>query len=146
MLIYYISTTYLFPLEIGKCLKSAVFYPISKNMTPIFNYSVLFIIKNEASLQNFILLGIKLAVLERFKVILVFTGTGFTGKYQQKNGKTSPNHPFLTFHDYLLFSLFFSVIWKPFEPPPPLKRLVSDAPLNRVKLLKHRENTKMLKM
>ena len=61
-------------------------------------------------MQNFIILGIKLAVLEPFKVLPVFTV--FTGKYRQKNGRTRTNHPFLTFHDYLLFSLSFSVIWK----------------------------------
>ena len=109
MLIYYISTTYLFPFEIGRCLKTAVFDPavtaVGKNMTPIVNLSFLFIIKNKASIQNFIILGIQLAVLELFKVLLVFTG--FTGKYRQKNGKTSTNHPFLTFYDYLLFSLSF---------------------------------------
>jgi hypothetical protein len=94
MLIYYISTTYLFPVEIGRCSKTAVV-----------NLSFLFIIKNKASIQNFIILGIQLAVLELFKVLPVFTG--FTGKYRQKNGKTSTNHPFLTFYDYLLFSLSF---------------------------------------
>ena len=94
MPIYYISTTYLFPVEIGTCSKTAVV-----------NLSFLFIIKNKASIQNFIILGIQLAVLELFKVLPVFTG--FTGKYRQKNGKTSTNHPFLTFYDYLLFSLSF---------------------------------------
>jgi hypothetical protein len=94
MLIYYISTTYLFPVEIGRCSKTAVV-----------NLSFLFIIKKKASIQNFIILGIQLAVLELFKVLPVFTG--FTGKYRQKNGKTSTNHPFLTFYDYLLFSLSF---------------------------------------
>ena len=110
MLIYYISTTYLFPVEIGRCLKAAVFYPavtaVGENMTT----SVLFIIKNKASVQNFIILGIKLAVLEPFEVLPVYTG--FTGKYRHKNGKTSINHTFLTFHDYLLLSLSSSVIWK----------------------------------
>ena len=100
MPIFYISTTYLFPVKIGRCLKAAVFYPavtaVGENMTP----SVLFIIKNKASVQNFIILGIKLAVLEPFKVLPVFTG--FTSKYRQKNGKTSINHPFLTFYDFLL--------------------------------------------
>ena len=94
--------------------KGGGFYPavtaVGENMTPIVNLSFLFIIKNKASVQNFIILGIKLAVLEPFKVLTVFTG--FISKYRQKNGKTSTNHPFLTFHDYLLFSLSFSVIWK----------------------------------
>ena len=94
--------------------KGGGFYPaitaVGVNMTPILNSSVLFIIKNKASVQNFIILGIKLAVLEPLKVLPVFTG--FTGKYLQKNGKTSTSYPFLTFHDYLLFSMSFSVIWK----------------------------------
>jgi hypothetical protein len=58
--------------------KSGGFYPavtaVGENMTPIVNLSFLFIIKNKASTQNFIILGTKLAVLEPFKVLPVNTG------------------------------------------------------------------------
>ena len=71
MLIYYISDTYLFPVEIRRCLQAAVSYPaitaVGENITPIQNLSVLFIIRNKAFIQNFIILEIKLPILQPFK-------------------------------------------------------------------------------
>ena len=69
MLIYYISITPLSPVEIGRCLKAAVFCTavtaVGENMTPIVTSSVLLTIKNKASMQNFIILGIKLTGKKR---------------------------------------------------------------------------------